>query len=311
MRNKRTQLLYTFLWGLLILFLLTLPMKEFETHEVTYYDKGVHFILFGVFAFLLFRYFLLIKKLELFRSSIYAFGFSFLYAFSLEWLQNFVPGRTVDGYDLFFGAFGAGIAMIYALVVYRSTKPSLLLHICCIGCGVYVSQVLRDEFNITLYFYNPNIFPLSEYDKRLEEIQKVAKMYKMKVILGNYDHKKWRDMVKGHEADQEKGARCMMCYRERLEETARYASENGFHYFATTLTTSPHKNAEAIMKFGKDLGREYEIGFLERDFKKQDGFKKSSAMSRDLGLYRQDYCGCEFSLADRERRKVSREVKFS
>jgi len=311
MDKKRTQFLYTFLWGLLIFFLLTFPMKEFETHEVTYYDKVVHFTLFGVFAFLLFRYFLLFKKIELLKSSLYAFGASFLYAFSLEWLQNFVPGRTVDGFDLLFGGLGAGIAMIYALIVYRSPKPSLLLHICCIGCGVYVSDVLREEFNITLYFYNPNIFPLSEYNKRLEEIQKVAEMYKMKVILGDYDHKKWREMVKGHETDPEKGARCMMCYRERLEETARYASENGFHYFTTTLTTSPHKNAGAIMKFGKELGREYEIGFLERDFKKQDGFKKSSALSKKLGLYRQDYCGCEFSLADRERRKVSREVKFS
>ena len=303
MDKKRIQFLYTFLWGLLIFFLLTMPMKEFETHEVTYYDKVVHFTLFGVFAFLLFRYFLLIKKIELFRSSLYAFGLSFLYAFSLEWLQNFVPGRTVDGYDLLFGGLGAGIAIIYALIAYRSPKPSLLLHICCIGCGVYVSQVLREEFNITLYFYNPNIYPLSEYNKRLEEIQKVAKMYKMKVVLGDYDHKKWREMVRGHEADPEKGARCMMCYRERLEETARYASENGFHYFATTLTTSPHKNAQAIMKFGKELGREYEIGFLERDFKKQDGFKKSSALSRELGLYRQDYCGCEFSLAEAEERR--------
>ncbi|MDA3839777.1 MAG: epoxyqueuosine reductase QueH [Patescibacteria group bacterium] len=303
MKKKSSKLLYTFLWGLLILILLTFPMKEFETHEITYYDKGVHFILFGIFAYLIFQYLLIDKNKEFLSALKYAFLFSSLYSFSLEIVQAYVPGRTVDEYDLLFGIAGAALAMLYAYFINNSPKPSLLLHICCIGCGVYVSEVLRKEFRVSLYFYNPNIFPLREYEKRLEEIKKVAKMYKIKVIIGGYDHKKWREMVSGHETDPEKGERCMMCYRERLEETARYASENGFHYFATTLTTSPHKNAQAIMKFGQDLGRKYELGFLERDFKKQDGFKKAAEMSRKLDLYRQDYCGCEFSLADAEKRR--------
>lgn len=304
MKKKSSNLLYTILWGIFIFILLTIPMKEFETHEVTYYDKGVHFILFGVFTYLLFRYFIFKKNIHILKVGFYAFGISFFYASFLEFLQNFVSGRTVDGFDTLFGGTGAFLAALYAFLKYRQAKPSLLLHICCIGCGVYVSQTLKEEFNTTLYFYNPNIFPLSEYEKRLEEIKKVAKTYKMKVILGEYDYQKWRKMVRGHEADPEKGARCMMCYRERLEETARYASVNNFDYFTSTLTTSPHKNAQAIMRFGKELAREYEIGFLERDFKKQDGFKKSSAMSKELGLYRQDYCGCEFSLAEAEKRRA-------
>ena len=303
MEKKKLNLLYAVLWGIFILVLLTMPMKEFETHEVTYYDKVVHFVLFGVFAFLLFRYILAETNKGFLSALKYAFLISSLYAFSLEIVQSYVPGRTVDEFDLLLGIAGAALAVLCAFFIYNSPKPSLLLHICCIGCGVYVSQVLKKEFKLTLYFYNPNIFPLREYEKRLEEIKKVAKIYKIKVILGGYDYKKWREMVRGHEAEPEKGERCMMCYRERLEETARFAAKNGFHYFATTLTTSPHKNAQAIMKFGQDLGRKYELGFLERDFKKQDGFKKAAEMSRKLDLYRQDYCGCEFSLAEAEKRR--------
>ncbi|PLX21930.1 hypothetical protein C0584_01165 [Candidatus Parcubacteria bacterium] len=308
MKKDKLKYIYLSLWSLLIFVMLTFPMKEFETHEQTYYDKGVHFILFGVFSFLLFRV-LIQRKDEFFKSAILSLLFGSLYAFSLEFLQNYVPGRTVDELDLLAGVGGAILAMFYAFFIHKSPKPSLLLHVCCIGCGVYVSQLLKKEFKVTLYFYNPNIFPLREYEKRLEEIKKVARRYRLKVILGDYDHDKWREMVRGYEKEPERGARCMLCYRERLENTAKYANKNNFHYFATTLTTSPHKNAKAIMKFGQELGREYELGFLDRDFKKNDGFKKSAALSRELQLYRQDYCGCEFSLAEAEKRRKARESK--
>ncbi len=306
MKKEKSILFYIILWGFFILALLLFPMKEYPTHVQTYYDKVVHFVLFGVFAYLISKYLIVEKGKNFYRAVSYAFLFSSFYAFFLEFLQNYVPGRTVDNFDLLAGTSGALFAGVFAYLFLNKAKPSLLLHICCIGCGVYVSQVLQKEYNISLYFYNPNIFPLREYEKRLEEIKKVAKRYKIKVILGEYDHKKWREMVRGHEADPERGERCMICYRERLEESARYAHENGFDYFTTTLTTSPHKDAQAIMQFGKELAREYDIGFLERDFKKQDGFKKSSAMSRELGLYRQDYCGCEFSLAEAEKRRARR-----
>jgi len=306
MKKISLNLKYLSFWVIFVFVLLMMPMKEFETHEVTYYDKGVHFMLFGILAYLIFNYLFVNKEKKIINSAVFSFAFSFGYAFILEYLQNFVPGRSVDSFDLLAGLTGSILAILIIFFKYNSPKPKLLLHICCIGCGVYVSEVLRKEFKISLYFYNPNIFPESEYQKRLEEINKVAKMYKIKVILGEYNHQKWREMVRGHEADPEKGERCMMCYKERLEESARYASENNFDYFTTTLTTSPHKNAQAIMTFGKELGRKYEIGFLERDFKKQDGFKKSSAMSRKLNLYRQDYCGCEFSLAEAEKRRARR-----
>ncbi len=304
MKKISSKLLYTLLWGLLILFLLTLPMKEFETHDVTYYDKVLHFFLFGIFAYLIFQYLNGERNIEFIKASKYAFFISSLYALSLEAVQAYVPGRTVDEFDLLFGASGAVLAMLYVYLKLTILKPKLLLHICCIGCGIYVSEVLKKEFRVSLYFYNPNISPLREYEKRLEEIKKVAKRYKTKVIIGSYGHDKWREMIRGHESDPEKGERCMLCYRERLEQTARFASKNKFHYFATTLTTSPHKNAQAIIKFGQDLSKKYRIAFLERDFKKQDGFKKAAEMSRNLELYRQDYCGCEFSLVEAEKRRT-------
>ena len=306
MKKEKSILFNLILWGAFIFVLLLLPMKESPTHVQTYYDKMVHFVLFGVFAYLISKYLIVEKGKNFYQAVSYAFLFSSFYAFSLEFLQKYVPGRTVDNFDLLAGVSGAFFAGFFAYLFLNKVKPNLLLHICCIGCGVYVSQVLQKEYNISLYFYNPNIFPLGEYEKRLEEIKKVARRYKMKVILGEYDHMKWREMVRGHEDDPERGERCMICYRERLEQSARYAVENGFDYFTTTLTTSPHKDAQAIMRFGKELARKYKIGFLERDFKKQDGFKKSSAMSRELGLYRQDYCGCEFSLAEAEKRRARR-----
>lgn len=176
-----------------------------------------------------------------------------------------------------------------------SVKPNLLLHICCIGCGVYIVQTLKDEFDIQLFFYNPNIFPKDEYDKRLAEIKKVAQIYNLEVIIGDYDHHKWLLQIRGHEQDAEKGERCLICYQARLIATAQMAKENNFQFFGTTLTISPHKDAAAIIKIGKDLEKEYGLRFLDKDFKKQDGFKKSAVLSKELGLYRQNYCGCEFS----------------
>lgn len=174
-------------------------------------------------------------------------------------------------------------------------QPRLLLHICCAGCGVYVSKLLKQNFEVILFFYNPNIWPREENNKRLEEAARVAKNFKLKIIKGESEHGKWLELVKGHEGDQERGGRCLICYRCRLEETARQALGYKCGYFSTTMTTSPHKEAVAINKIGQELAADFEIKFLSQDFKQQDGFKKSSAMSRELGLYRQNYCGCEFS----------------
>jgi predicted adenine nucleotide alpha hydrolase (AANH) superfamily ATPase len=154
---------------------------------------------------------------------------------------------------------------------------------------------LREEFELVLFYFNPNIFPENEYDKRLEEVRKIANQFGLDLIIGDYDHQAWLRAIKGRELDAEGGERCFICYRYRLEETVKIAKERKFDLFSTTLTVSPHKKVLAINNAGNELAIKYDIAFLERDFKKQDGFKKSSILSRELGLYRQNYCGCEFS----------------
>lgn len=174
-------------------------------------------------------------------------------------------------------------------------KPKLLLHICCVGCGVYTSQVLKQDYGVVLFYFNPNIFPEDEYLKRLAEAEKIAQENCLELIIGDYDHGRWLEAVKNHENDPEKGDRCTICYRYRLEQAALKAKDIKAEYFATTLTTSPHKDAQRISRLGREIFEKTGINFLDRDFKKQDGFKKSTEISKSLGLYRQNYCGCEFS----------------
>tara|TARA_Y100000310_G_scaffold339368_1_gene431836 strand:- start:3962 stop:4444 length:483 start_codon:yes stop_codon:yes gene_type:complete len=153
---------------------------------------------------------------------------------------------------------------------------------------------LKKDYNVTLFFYNPNVHPAEEYDKRLGEAKKIAKLLKVPLIEGDYDTKKWLDAVKGHEDDKEGGKRCEICFRVRLEETARLAKEKGFDLFTTTLTVSPYKNADVINKIGKELEK-YNVKFLSADFKKKDGYRKSIELSKEHKLYRQHYCGCIYS----------------
>jgi hypothetical protein len=176
-----------------------------------------------------------------------------------------------------------------------NTKQKLLLHICCVGCGVYVSQILKQDYDVILFFYNPNIWPKEEYEKRMEEAEKISKQFNLELIKGEHEHDKWLEAVRGHEADPEKGERCLICYEFRLQAAAAMAKKLNCDYLTTTLTTSPHKNAVAINEIGKKLAAENSLKFLSQDFKKQDGFKKSAALARELNLYRQNYCGCEFS----------------
>jgi predicted adenine nucleotide alpha hydrolase (AANH) superfamily ATPase len=176
-------------------------------------------------------------------------------------------------------------------------EKKLLLHICCAGCGAYVSQVLKEDgFEVSLYYFNPNIFPEGEYDIRLGEVLKVAKEFGLEYIIGDYDHSAWLEKVKGLELEPEKGKRCLVCYHDRLESTAKTAREKNFEFFASTLSVSPHKLAGEISMIGNELGSQNAIEFLDRDFKKKDGFKKATILSRELEIKRQDYCGCEFSM---------------
>jgi predicted adenine nucleotide alpha hydrolase (AANH) superfamily ATPase len=178
----------------------------------------------------------------------------------------------------------------------EENKPSLLLHICCAGCGVYISGKLKADYDVTLFYYNPNIYLRSEYDLRLADAEKIACINGLPIIVGEYDHSAWLKKIAGHENDPERGERCFICYEMRMEATAALGKQNKFDFFTTALSMSPHKNAVMINNIGLRLSEKYGIGFLAGDFKKKDGFKNSTLLAKELDLYRQNYCGCEFSL---------------
>ena len=175
------------------------------------------------------------------------------------------------------------------------SNNKLLLHSCCGPCSTAVIERLKDYFDITILYYNPNIEPKDEYIKRKEEQLKVLKEYNIKFKDIDYLYEEYRKKVIGYEKEPENGARCLICYELRLEKTAILAKENSFDYFATTLTVSPYKNAKVINEIGLKLQDKYEIKYLLSDFKKEDGYKKSIELSKKYNLYRQDYCGCLFS----------------
>lgn len=171
----------------------------------------------------------------------------------------------------------------------------LLLHTCCGPCAIYVAQELSRDHQVTLFFYNPNIYPQEEYKRRFDEIERWSKKSGLDLIEGEYNHQKWLELVKGLENEPEDGKRCLICYEIRLAGTAKLAKEKGFEVFATTLTISPHKKVENVNPIGQKLASQYGLEFIAQDWKKQDGFKKACELSRQEGFYRQTYCGCIFS----------------
>jgi len=172
----------------------------------------------------------------------------------------------------------------------------IAIHICCANCGTVVVERLKDRFDLTLFWYNPNIQPKREYKKRLVDVKRLAKIYSIPLIIGNYEVKKWFNMIRGFEKEPEGGKRCLICFKMRLEETVKYAQKNNFDYFTTTLTVGPQKNAKVINEIGKEIAQKYNLNFYEADFKKKDGFKRSVELSKKYNFYRQNYCGCIFSL---------------
>lgn len=177
--------------------------------------------------------------------------------------------------------------------------PKLLLHSCCAPCSSYVLEYLSDYFEITVFYYNPNIAPIEEYEKRVEEermlIQKLPTRYPVRMEVGHYDLERFYQMAKGLEEMPEGGRRCFGCYELRLRETGCIAREGGYDYFTTTLSISPLKNAQKLNEIGEKVGKELGIAYLPSDFKKKNGYKRSIELSNEYGLYRQNYCGCEFS----------------
>lgn len=181
----------------------------------------------------------------------------------------------------------------------RQVTPTLLLQSCCAPCSSYVLERLTPYFHITIFYYNPNIEPKEEYEKRKEEekqfITKLKSPNRLDMIDCDYDNEIFHDVVTGLENELEGGARCFRCYDLRLRATAKKAKELGYDYFATTLTVSPYKNAMKLNEIGKDLEKEYDVSYLPSDFKKKNGYLRSIELSKEYGLYRQDYCGCIYS----------------
>ncbi len=193
----------------------------------------------------------------------------------------------------------------------ESGTRTLLLHSCCAPCSSYCLEYLSPYFEITDMFYNPNIYPEEEYVKRERELER---------LIGNmplenpvhflplpYDSDEFFKAVKGLEDFGEGSERCKACFKLRLERAAKYAAENGFDYFTTTLSISPYKNAQVLYDISKELSEKYGVKFLPSDFKKKNGYKRSIELSRDYELYRQDYCGCFFSQKEAAKRRQSKE----
>lgn len=174
-------------------------------------------------------------------------------------------------------------------------KPSLLLHTCCGTCGAWIPEMLSADYAVTLFYFNPNVHPEAEYRTRRDNARSVAERLGVAFVEGDYDPRAWFEAVRGLEQEPENGPRCPVCFEHRLRATAKYASENGFDWFSTTLTVGRHKKAELINPIGEKLSQEFGVHFLARDFKKQGGAEQSVQRSVAFGIHRQDYCGCVFS----------------
>lgn len=196
----------------------------------------------------------------------------------------------------------------YQLVLDRTIKdiektgrvPKLLLHSCCAPCSSYVLEYLSRYFDITVLYYNPNIYPPEEFAKRADEQVRLADEmsfeHPVKVVVADFNADEFYSAVRGHEGDPEGGERCRLCFELRLGKAAEYAGEHGFDYFTTTLSISPLKNAAVLNDVGAAAAEKYGVAYLFSDFKKRGGYKRSCELSAQYGLYRQDYCGCVFSV---------------
>lgn len=197
-----------------------------------------------------------------------------------------------------------------ARIVAEGRRPRLLLHVCCAPCSSYVLEYLNQYFDITAYFYNPNIAPAGEYEYRANELIRLT--HELPITnpvachIADYDPSAFQSIAKGLENEPEGGERCTACYRLRLTETAKIAAAKGYDYFTTTLSISPLKDAVRLNTIGGELAAEYGIPYLFSDFKKREGYKRSIQLSNEYDLYRQDYCGCAYSKAEAIRRNENK-----
>ncbi len=182
----------------------------------------------------------------------------------------------------------------------------LLLHMCCAPCVTVPLTRLKTEFEITGFFYNPNIHPENEYKIRLDELRSYLDQLDVELIVGEYDTKRWFELVRGLENEPEGGKRCEICFKMRLDRTAKFAKNHNIDFFTTVMSISPHKNAALLNEVGKEFGLKYGVQFFEANFKKKDGFKQSVMLSRQHNMYRQNYCGCVFSQKTTDQRGDSK-----
>lgn len=184
----------------------------------------------------------------------------------------------------------------------EGVRPRLLFHLCCAPCGSYCLEYLEPVFDITVFFYNPNITDEAEYLHRLKEVRRLVSFYEGRVglLVPPYRNAEFFTAARGLEKESEGGARCSVCYELRLERTARAAKEERYDYFASSLSVSPHKNAALLNEIGERLSVCYGVRHLPNDFKKRGGYQRSVALSKEAGFYRQDYCGCVYSRTSRE-----------
>jgi len=173
----------------------------------------------------------------------------------------------------------------------------LLLHVCCGPCAIYAARQLQKNYQVTLFFYNPNIWPEQEYQKRLAAVRCWSEPEDLELVTGAFNQEKWYELIRGLENEPESGQRCLICYQMRLLEAARYAKENGFECLATTLTSGRNKKAAVINPLGLKAAESLGLEFIEADWKKQGGQAESCRLAKQTGLYRQHYCGCEYSVA--------------
>jgi len=177
-------------------------------------------------------------------------------------------------------------------------KEKILLHACCAPCSIYVINQLRENFDLTVYFFNPNIFPEEEYLQRLAEVKDFCTRKKINYIEDDYAQKDWFRYVQGYENEPERGRRCDFCFMNRLGKTAQYAKDNGYDWFSTTLTMGRQKDSWQVIKIGRKMEDKHGVKFWSQDFKKKYGTQISDWLAEQLGLYKQDYCGCVFSKED-------------
>lgn len=292
---------------IMVLMIEPLPVVESGPQNLTVLDKLLHLFLFGVLSWLLLAVWQEWRAKVTKQNCIAVAVVAVSLAGFMEYWQHFIPGRNAAWLDLISGFVGSVTAVVifwrYRLREQQlkiKHKPGLLLHLCCGPCGAQISEDLQKDYAVTLLFANSNLDSLKEYKKRLLAAKILAKRHGLPLIVEAYKHDEWSLLIKGLEDEPERGKRCLLCYRYRLAQTAAKCRDLGLDYYASSLAVSPYKNVQAVINIGRALSLKSGPKFLDKNFNANDGFRQSVAAAKRLGLYRQKYCGCEFSRRDKK-----------